>query len=459
MKKRAILLISLITVIVMATVIVIPGCVDDSDNISGRTVITVWSGQAGSKAVYTRLIDEWNRTEGAKRNIYIRYECFASTEYSDKLFDAMEEGTTPEIFRVPGNKKKYADEGKIVPIELFPGGKQFIKNYGEPLVEGKEQFDGRTYFVNGEVTTYALIYNKDMFRRYGIVDEKGNPLVPKTMSEYTRTASLLTHPEDGCYGLGIPLKTSTYSGAMFHGPFTESTPPRIDYDAGSRDYTYLQKSLEWLLEIKKNKSYFPGAEMMDNDMMRSQFAAGRIGMFIGASWDVGVLTDQFPTECDWGVAPLPLVDGYEKTGSTVSATSGFCIGPKALNQNRGKVMEVFEFLHSPSFQQNLYVTGVAIPRIPEIMDGVDLSNTPEQWEGFASQYTEIAPRYESVSIDSEPMTIKEAIDFVWSGKKTVDEIVKAFDSSFRESFIKEVESGRLDVKKQKEIQSQLGQDK
>ena len=128
MRKRVALLISLIMVIILATVIFIPGCVGDSDNISGRTVITVWSGQAGSKAVYTRLIDEWNRTEGEENGIYIRYECFSSTEYNDMLFSAMENETTPEIFRVPGNKKKYAQNGNIVPIDLFPGGKQFVKN-------------------------------------------------------------------------------------------------------------------------------------------------------------------------------------------------------------------------------------------------------------------------------------------------------------------------------------------
>ena len=208
MKKRFVLLVSIVTVLVLITVIFIPGCSDDPDNISGRTVIRVWSGQAGSKAVYTGLIDRWNRTEGKEKGIYIQYEVFASTEYNEHLFKAMEEGTTPEIFRVPGSKKQYAEKGQIVPIDLFPGGKQFIQNYGEPLMEGKEQFDGKTYFVNGEVTTYALIYNKDMFKKYCIVDENGQPRVPKTMSEYTESARRLTHPEDQCYGVGIPLKAS-----------------------------------------------------------------------------------------------------------------------------------------------------------------------------------------------------------------------------------------------------------
>ena len=451
MKKRFVLL-GILLIFALGAVIFIAGCSEESDNVSGRTVITVWSGQAGSKAAYTRLIDEWNRTQGKEKGIYIRYEVFASTEYNQKLFAAMKNKTTPEIFRVPGSKRSYAEEGQIVPIESFPGGKDFIEGYGEPLLEGREQFSGKTYFVNGEVTTYALIYNKDMFRKYKIVDASGEPKVPQTMSEYTETARKLTHPEDGCYGIGLPIKTTTFAGPMFYGPFSSCIPLRVNYDEGTRDFTAYRKAFEWLGKIREEKSYFPGAEILDNDMMRSQFAAGRIGMFIGASWDVGVLTDQFPTECDWGVAPMPLVDGYERVASTASATSGFCIGPKALKGDRKKVMEVFSFLHSPELQRKLYEAGAAIPRVPQVMKGADLSNTPPQWAGFASQYTEIPPRYEIPDISSRPVDMKECIDSVWTEEKTVDEVIKAYEDAFRTNFIKAVDNGTLDVEKAKEIQ-------
>ena len=69
------------------------------------------------------------------------------------------------------------------------------------------------------------------------------------------------------------------------------------------------KVFQLILEMKEDGSLFPGAATLTNDALRAQFAQGRIGMFMGESWDVGVLTDQFPAKCDWGVAPIPTYDG------------------------------------------------------------------------------------------------------------------------------------------------------
>lgn len=450
MKKKIVL----ITAVVVAISLCFAACINFSREKSAQrlTTVRVWSGQAGSKVAFTKLVDEWNKTTGREKGIYIQYEVFPSTEYWTSALKAIKDGTTPDIFRVSGTKRPYALNGDIVPIEEFPGGTEFIAEYGEPLLEGKEIYNGKTYYVNGEVTTYALIYNKDMFRKYGIVDEYGEPLVPKTMDEYARTAKLLTHPEDGCYGIGIPLQGSTYSGSLFTGPFDICVPSTINHEAGTRDYTHLRLALEWLSRIKQDGSYFPGAEYLDNDMMRSQFAADRIGMFIGASWDVGVLTQQFPTECEWGVAPLPVVDGYEKRTDIVAVTSGFCLGKNALKNDRAKVMEVFSFLHSVEHQRNLYEAGAAIPRRPEIMEGVDLSNTPQQWKLFAQQYTEIEPRYNIPGVSVEEIQLDEVIDYVWNGEKSVGEVVFLCEDAFRRAYKKAVANGSYDVEEAKRIE-------
>lgn len=457
MKKK----LALLLVIITALSCLFAACISINNKKANSrlTKVRVWSGQAGSKVVYTKLVDEWNKTVGREKDIYIQYEVFPSTEYWANTRKAIEAGTTPDIFRISGSKKAYALSGDIVPIEDFPGGAEFIEEYGEPLLEEKEIFNGKTYFVNGEVTTYALIYNKDMFRKYGIVDEFGEPRVPKTMSEYTAIAAQLTHPEDGCYGVGIPLAGSVYSGPMFTAPFDISVPSAINHDEGSKDYTGYRLAFEWLAQIKRDGSYFPGAELLDNDMMRSQFAAGRIGMFIGASWDVGVLTQQFPTECEWGVAPLPVADGYEQFGSIASVTSGFCIGKNAQKNDKAKVMEAFKFLHSAEHQQNLYEAGAAIPRRPEVKEGADLSNTPVQWKVFADQYTEIEPRYNTPSISFDDINLDEAIKYVWNGEKTVSEVIFLYEDAFRNAYKKAVENGSYDVEKAKCIEKLQEQDR
>lgn len=455
-KKIALLLIAVITVSCLFAACI---RINSRKSNSALTTVRVWSGQAGSKVVYTKLIDEWNKTVGRDKGIFIQYEVFPSTEYWPYVQQAIEAGTTPDIFRISGSKEKYALAGDILPIEDFPQGKEFVEEYGEPLLEGKEIFNGKTYFVNGEVTTYALIYNKDMFKRYGLVDDSGEPLLPETMGEYVRIAKALTHPEDGCYGIGLPLKGAVYSGQLFTSPFSISVPSVIDFDKGIRDYTDFRLAFQWLDTIKNDGSYFPGAQHLDNDMMRSQFAAGRIGMFIGASWDVGVLTQQFPTECEWGVAPLPVADGYEKFTDIVSTTSGFCIGKNAVKNDKDKVMEVFRFLHSEKHQQNLYEAGAAIPRRPEIMRGADLSNTPHQWKAFAEQYSEIEPRYNKQTISFEDITLDEAIDFIWNGEKTVSEVVSAYEEAFKTAYKKAVSDGSFDVEEAKRIQAMEEKDR
>ncbi|MBQ8807877.1 MAG: extracellular solute-binding protein [Clostridia bacterium] len=449
MKRKIAILLILVTLVAFFTAACI-GLKNKNDN-SKLTTVRVWSGQAGSKVVYTKLVDEWNKTVGREKGIYIQYEVFPSTKYWTDAQEAIKNGTTPDIFRISGTKQPYALNGDILPIEDFPGGKEFVENYGEPLMEGKEIYNGKTYYVNGEVTTYALIYNKDLFKKYQIVDKSGNPIVPKTMGEYADTAKKLTHPEDGCYGIGLPLSSSTYAGSLFTSPFDISVPDRIDFDKGTKDYTRYLLAFKWLERIRDDKSAFPGAEKLDNDMMRSQFAAGRIGMFIGASWDVGVLTQQFPTECDWGVAPLPIADGYERVDSVVSITSGFCIGKNALKNDKAKVMEVFKFLHSPKHQKNLYEAGAAIPRVPEIMEDADLSNTPKQWKTFAQQYTEIHPRYDAPVIRVEGITLKDAINYIWSGEKTAQEVVAIYQKEFKKEYEKALREGSYDVEEAKRI--------
>ena len=59
-----------------------------------------------------------------------------------------------------------------------------------------------------------------------------------------------------------------------------------------------KRTATWaLLKMKDSGTLFPGSDSMENDAARAQFAAGRIGMKMAASWDVYVLNEQFPAEC------------------------------------------------------------------------------------------------------------------------------------------------------------------
>jgi ABC-type sugar transport system permease subunit/ABC-type glycerol-3-phosphate transport system substrate-binding protein len=53
-------------------------------------------------------------------------------------------------------------------------------------------YRGKLYSIPNGIDTRALVYNKDLFRRAGLVDEKGNPTPPKTWDELREYSKKLT---------------------------------------------------------------------------------------------------------------------------------------------------------------------------------------------------------------------------------------------------------------------------
>lgn len=409
----------------------------------GATKVTVWSSQTGTKAAYDELVAEWNDTVGKKEGIYIDYVC-QNTDYMTIVETSAQNGTLPDLLIVNGSKKKYAKQGFIVPLTDLPGGAEFLEEYGDTPIEGTEMFDGNVYFLNARFTTIGLIYNADMFRKYGVVDENGNPKVPTTWDEYVETAKALTHPEDQAYGVGIPLKYSGFSSWSVDKPcFVTETEKEFNMDTLTYDYSYLIPGLKALQQIKADESYFPGPNSLDNDTMRAQFAAGRIGMYIGASYDVGVLDGQFESQCDWEVAPVPVAEGKTIAQDAVSLGSGFCVSNNASKNDMEKVMTVFKWLHSVELQKELYERGLDIPFRAEARETADTSNMSKQWVQFGELLTGNLMRYRKPSFATEGTTLQDAVEGVWAGTFTPEAAAQARAENSNAGLKKAIDKGEI----------------
>ena len=66
------------------------------------------------------------------------------------------------------------------------------------------------YKLPFNVITYGLVYNKDMFKKYGIVDENGEPTPPETYDEMREYAKRMTNPEEDDYGIILPEKWGAF---------------------------------------------------------------------------------------------------------------------------------------------------------------------------------------------------------------------------------------------------------
>ena len=348
-----------------------------------ETVISVWTAESHSKNVVEKLINEFNDTKGKELGVKIEYQI--KTDVSKMIELGSATGDLPDMF-AGGNMKKLAEDGVIVALEDIEGGKELVEKYKDYLLEGIHTYNGKTYKLPFSSTIHGLLYNKDMFKAAGIVDENGEALPPSTYEELRETAAKLTDPKKNEYGLVIPIGWGEQSFLDSIVPMTcASTGYQNGYNpkTGEYDFETLNDAIELILAIKNDGSVLQGVDGMNNDTARARFAAGGIGMKFGYSFDVGVLNDQFPAEIDWGVAPIPVKDKDNMYMQPYNLGSFVAINKSAVTEkDPQKILAVYEYLHSDEFLKECYEQACYIPYKMDIVRGVEYSGKQKGWGEF-----------------------------------------------------------------------------
>lgn len=425
MRKYLSLLLAMVMVAALVT-----GCGDDTTGTgsSGLTKIRVWTGDTGSRIAYEQAVHEFNQTTGKEKGIEVVYE--AKENSGSAIPVALQTGQEAEIF-MQGDVAEYVDKGYLMPIEDLPNGAEIIDKRKDFLLEGKQIYKGKTYSIPYAATTYGFVYNKDMFREAGLVDENGEPTPPKTYDEVREYAKRLTDTAKGQYGIVFPLKwgDGLFSCDILSSVTASSGTDGFDYTTGQYDYSEYEAIFEMYLGIKEDKSYMPGAEGLDNDAARARFAEGNIGMKWAVSWDVGVFNDQFPAKCDWGVAPLPVEDPSKSYYQHMGVNTGFKISAKAAERvGMEKLAIVYEWLNSDELARRIYELGANLPLDFSVTEGVDESALKTGWVEFAEMaaISKVLPPKPSTDISGETTFSTDFFNSVWPGKMTsVEAIEKA----------------------------------
>ena len=395
--------------------------------------VTFWSVNAHSKGTYERLVKEFNETTGKEIGVAIDYQIKEGGSFTQNLELALANGTAPDLF-TSGNISNLAPENKIVAIDDLPGGPELIEKYKDNLTEFMHTFDGKTYSLPYGNTVQGLIYNKDMFKAAGIVDENGEAKPPVTYAEMIEVAKKLTNPDKREYGIILPFKWSGWASSDIVSPARASFGHKgFDPKTGTWDFAILEPVINAYYQMQQDGSVYPGGEGIENDTARAMFAAGGVGMKIGFSFDVGVLNDQFPAEIDWGVAPLPVLDAND-TYKQESSVGGSClINADALNHLSGEqLLKVVEFFVSDYFVQEAYKDCVDLPLSFDTVKDVVLENPKHGWEDFAKLTSISANWYVEPEIDK---TAFDSLDVVilrdaMSGKMSAKEVLAAYQANF-----------------------------
>lgn len=427
----------------------------DSDDV----VINVWSSEAGAQSVWEELVDNWNSTTGDEKNIFINW---ATHTDGQKIDVAEQNDQLPNIFGCSGTQlQKFIEKGTVISLNELPGGEEFLKEYGQEGQEGRNMIDGKQYSVYMNVRTSGLVYNKDLFKKAGLVDENGEAKPPTTVSEVVEYAKKITALGNGVYGFAFPLKfglnytvTSPMS-TFYDGKTAETSQAYLDLDKGTYDLSNYHEQYDWLFEMKEDGSLFPGAETLDNDTARAYFSTGIIGMIPAISWDVSVYNNQFKAECDWDVCKYPAPDGREEYQQWSQLGGGMVIGRIAAEKNPEETLEAYKFIYSLETRKAMFERGINLSAKNDVLEIYNKDAVDPRFAKFAS-FVDDTKRYatkESVIVEGE--SFGTLFQKVWMGEMTFDDALETYSESYAKDFKRTVEKGEYDIEREKRVRRYL----
>ncbi|MBQ8391571.1 MAG: extracellular solute-binding protein [Clostridia bacterium] len=460
MKKTLALILSLILCIAS-----LAGCGTAEENKKKATAdkddvtISVWSTEAGAQSVWEELVDEWNSTTGDEKNIFIDW---VTTTDSTQTDVAEQNGTLPHIMNVSGSQfTQFIERKSVISLNELPGGEEFLKEYDQPGIDGDNLVDGKQYGVYMNVRTGGLAYNKELFKKAGIVDKNGEAKAPETLSEVVEYAKKIRALGSDIYGFAFPLKFgTTYPllhplSSYYDGKTPETAQYYIDLDKLTYDYRNYPEQINWLFEMKKDDSIFPGAETLDNDTARAYFAAGTIGMIPAISWDVSVYNNQFKAECDWDVCKYPAPDGRKEFKQWCQQGGCMLIGRKAALENPEETMEVYKFIYSKETRQAMFERGINLSAKTDVLEDYDKDAVDPRFAKFASFVDETKRFAQSEAHIIEGDNFNTLFQKVWIREISLDEATATLKKNQESGLKKAVAQGEYDVERQKRVNDYL----
>ena len=376
--------------------------------------LTWWTFQNHDMEYMKAMIAKFSQEN--KEGIEIEYVIQTSNNFRQALDLAFQSNQAPDIFTGQDLAKDYKPKGYAEPLTKWITN-EIKQRYGNMLYrEGENGVDGVIYSLANTGITYRLMYNKDLFKKAGIEEP------PKTIYEMIGYAKIIADmgKADKIYGFAINMKNTQTSMARSVEVIGQlSGFKTYDYKTGLYDFRPYKPILDAFRRMVADGSMFPGIESLDVDPMRTQFAQGKIGMYLSGAWEPAWYANQKPpTTVDFAAAPTPTIDGKIKGPADITGIRWLYISSKT--QYKEQAWSVLKHFYTDEIQMGYHEKGYGIVVVPTViqkakkseMKGMD-GFLPTKYDAFLPP----CPSEKSLQIEGKPYNdifagvIMGAVDF------------------------------------------------
>ena len=337
-----------------------------NQNPGGGETITYWASNQGPSIAYdNHVLSQAVKDFKAQTGITVNFEVISWSDLFNRILTADFSGQNPDVLNI-GNTWS----ATLQATRAFLPFDQANMN----AIGGKDKFLATSLAASGAVgqvptsvplygLSYALFYNKAMFKQAGITGP------PTTWSAFLQDAKLLTKPQKGQWGVAVEgasitenahwafILTQQQGGSLF----TQHNVPTFDSPQNVRAVQFFTDL------ISKYKVADPhDVEYSTGTQSPADFANGKAGMILFQTGTISALESDGMKPGDFGVAQVPLPDPLPPGGKAIeSHVAGINISIFQNTPHKAAALQFVKFMTSTAEQIKLNKIYTSLPVVKD----------------------------------------------------------------------------------------------
>ncbi|MFZ5825837.1 MAG: ABC transporter substrate-binding protein [Bacillota bacterium] len=323
-----------------------------------KTKLTWWTYNRHDMDFMKAEIDKFNKEN--KFGIEIDY-VIHSENFPQMVDLAYQSKQAPDLFILHAtHAAQFLNSGRLEPLEKYFSDQKKKEWASVPRIDGAISHKGVLHALPMYTSTSRLVYNEELFKKAGLTRP------PQTLDELVAYAKKITEvgKAEGAYGFAMNMKnpTSAINRSLLQQARLDGVN-YYDFSTGKYDFSgYKPYVLAWK-QMWDDGSWFPGSQALDIDPLRSQFAEGKIGMYISISAEAGVYANQFKPKMGWKAAPMPTVTADPKGTNSLNLSARLAVN--AESPHKDLAWKVVDYFTNPTFLGRYMGEGLGIALLPD----------------------------------------------------------------------------------------------